>query len=201
MFVFGTPTESRMARNGPGSNTSATRRGRTPTAPTRGDKRRPVQLGDVSPDASGQGLEDFAVRESRAAATAAREASIKDIIAADANDTATLMKHLDAVVKGLAPDDLATLRKTLFREAQAAKDLASLKADEELSGDWRSGGYPYRNLMSRKHYERQKYRLQVELLKLQKWVKESGQRVVILFEGRDAAGKGGTIKEPLNNLF
>ena len=43
-------------------------------------------------------------------------------------------------------------------------------------------------------YEREKYRLQVELLKLQAWVKDTGQRVVILFEGRDAAGKGGTIK-------
>ncbi|MCB1643654.1 MAG: polyphosphate kinase 2, partial [Xanthomonadales bacterium] len=46
--------------------------------------------------------------------------------------------------------------------------------------------------MRRKTYEKQKYDLQVELLKLQHWVKETGQRVVILFEGRDAAGKGGT---------
>jgi polyphosphate kinase 2 (PPK2 family) len=44
--------------------------------------------------------------------------------------------------------------------------------------------------MQRRNYERQKYRLQVELLKLQAWVKETGQKVVILFEGRDAAGKG-----------
>jgi hypothetical protein len=62
--------------------------------------------------------------------------------------------------------------------------------DSELAADWRDGGYPYKNLMSRRSYERQKYRLQVELLKLQAWVKESGQRVLILFEGRDAAGKG-----------
>ena len=54
--------------------------------------------------------------------------------------------------------------------------------------------------MSRRAYEKQKYRLQVELLKLQAWVKESGQRVVILFEGRDAAGKGGTIKRFMENL-
>jgi polyphosphate kinase 2 (PPK2 family) len=46
----------------------------------------------------------------------------------------------------------------------------------------------------------QKYRLQVELLKLQAWVKETGQRVVILFEGRDAAGKGGTIKRFMEHL-
>jgi polyphosphate kinase 2 len=54
--------------------------------------------------------------------------------------------------------------------------------------------------MSRKAYEEQKYHLQVELLKLQAWVKESGQRIVILFEGRDAAGKGGTIKRFMEHL-
>lgn len=72
--------------------------------------------------------------------------------------------------------------------------------DDELSDDWQDGGYPYKNLMSRKHYEFQKYNLQVELLKLQAWVKETGARVVILFEGRDAAGKGGTIKRMMEHL-
>jgi polyphosphate kinase len=72
--------------------------------------------------------------------------------------------------------------------------------DMELSEDWRNGGYPYRNLMSRKNYEQQKYDLQVELLKFQAWVKASGARVVILFEGRDAAGKGGTIKRVMEHL-
>ena len=54
--------------------------------------------------------------------------------------------------------------------------------------------------MARRNYEQQKYRLQVELLKLQAWVKETGARVVILFEGRDAAGKGGTIKRFMEHL-
>ena len=54
--------------------------------------------------------------------------------------------------------------------------------------------------MRRSSYEAQKYQLQVELLKLQAWVKETGQRVVILFEGRDAAGKGGTIKRFMEHL-
>jgi polyphosphate kinase 2 len=55
--------------------------------------------------------------------------------------------------------------------------------------------------MSRKDYERELTRLHLELVKLQYWIKQSGERVVLLFEGRDAAGKGGTIKrilEPLN---
>ncbi|MBB5514576.1 polyphosphate kinase 2 [Rubricella aquisinus] len=60
--------------------------------------------------------------------------------------------------------------------------------------------YPYETRISRRSYERQKAQLQVELLKLQQWVKETGQRVVILFEGRDAAGKGGTIKRFMEHL-
>ena len=72
--------------------------------------------------------------------------------------------------------------------------------DDELAADWRDGGYPYKHLMRRSSYEAQKYQLQVELLKLQAWVKETGLRVVILFEGRDAAGKGGTIKRFMEHL-
>ena len=48
--------------------------------------------------------------------------------------------------------------------------------------------------MNRKEYEKALRTLQVELCMLQDWVKEHGQRVVVVFEGRDAAGKGGTIK-------
>src|SRR5258705_2075223 len=48
--------------------------------------------------------------------------------------------------------------------------------------------------MKRKVYENELHKLQVRLCKLQDWVKEKGLRVVIVFEGRDAAGKGGTIK-------
>ena len=84
--------------------------------------------------------------------------------------------------------------------ATKARALRRATEDSELSEGWRDGGYPYRNLMSRKTYEQHKYRLQVELLKLQAWVKETGARVVILFEGRDAAGKGGTIKRFMEHL-
>jgi polyphosphate kinase 2 len=58
---------------------------------------------------------------------------------------------------------------------------------------WRED-YPYEERMSRREYEVTKRRLQIELLKLQKWSKQTGQRHLFLFEGRDAAGKGGTIK-------
>ena len=49
-------------------------------------------------------------------------------------------------------------------------------------------------------YERHKHELQIELLKMQGWVKETNQQIVILFEGRDAAGKGGTIKRFMEHL-
>jgi polyphosphate kinase 2 len=57
-----------------------------------------------------------------------------------------------------------------------------------------------RRKMERKEYETEKARLQVELLKMQNWVRQAGERVVILFEGRDAAGKGGTIKRFMEHL-
>ena len=83
---------------------------------------------------------------------------------------------------------------------QKRKKNKNANSDEELAADWREGGYPYKNLMSRKNYEIQKYNLQVELLKLQAWTKKTGNRIVILFEGRDAAGKGGTIKRVMEHL-
>ncbi|MFF8973528.1 polyphosphate kinase 2 [Streptomyces sp. NPDC014995] len=58
---------------------------------------------------------------------------------------------------------------------------------------WREN-YPYDKKVSRKEYERTKRVLQIELLKLQRWIKDTGGRLVLIFEGRDAAGKGGTIQ-------
>jgi polyphosphate kinase len=71
--------------------------------------------------------------------------------------------------------------------------------DGRLVDTWREG-YPYAERMPRPEYEIVKRQLQIELLKLQNWVKDSGQRIVILFEGRDAAGKGGTIKRFTEHL-
>ncbi|MGH3724541.1 MAG: polyphosphate kinase 2 [Mycobacterium sp.] len=64
---------------------------------------------------------------------------------------------------------------------------------------WREN-YPYEERMSRQQYELEKRLLQIELLKLQNWSKRTGARHVILFEGRDAAGKGGTIKRFMEHL-
>jgi polyphosphate kinase len=64
---------------------------------------------------------------------------------------------------------------------------------------WREG-YPYDTRMTRLEYERTKRLLQIELLKLQSWVKEEGRRLILVFEGRDAAGKGGTIRRYTEHL-
>ena len=61
-------------------------------------------------------------------------------------------------------------------------------------------GYPHSERLPRKHYEKQLGALQIELVKLQAWAKETGARIAIVFEGRDAAGKGGTIKRFRENL-
>ena len=78
----------------------------------------------------------------------------------------------------------------------AGDDADVAEADPEA---WRQG-YPYDKRISRKEYERVKRKLQIELLKLQVWVKETDQKIVILFEGRDAAGKGGAIKRFTEHL-
>jgi polyphosphate kinase len=71
---------------------------------------------------------------------------------------------------------------------------------EAIRHAFESGEFPYKTRLGTKLYEQQMAELQVELLKLQNWVKESGERIIVLFEGRDAAGKGGTIKRFMEHL-
>ncbi|TXG92354.1 polyphosphate kinase 2 [Rhodococcus rhodnii] len=73
------------------------------------------------------------------------------------------------------------------------------RSDDGPDAPWRQG-YPYDTKMSRRQYERRKRALQIELLKLQAWVKENGEKIVLIFEGRDAAGKGGAIKRFTEHL-
>lgn len=83
----------------------------------------------------------------------------------------------------------------------AAHRLAELRNDPDaVRRFFEDGVYPYKRKIGRKTYEKHKAELQTELLKAQEWVKASGQRIVLLFEGRDAAGKGGTIKRFTEHL-
>jgi polyphosphate kinase 2 len=87
-----------------------------------------------------------------------------------------------------------------LRVVPGKKGLGALaEPDGKVVRTWRED-YPYEHRLRRSEYEASKRALQIELLKLQKSVKQDGQRVVILFEGRDAAGKGGTIKRFTENL-
>ncbi len=156
--------------------------GQTAPARRRGAGARPVSAGDVAPAKSARAVNNFAVNEAVIAANEHEIIAISDIL------------------KGEAPHDRELLMQALLQQSRAPTDGRKPDADHVLADEWRKGGYPYKNLLSRRSYEKQKYRLQVELLKLQAWIKETGQKVVILFEGRDAAGKGGTIRRFMEHL-
>ena len=83
----------------------------------------------------------------------------------------------------------------------SSSTIKKIRANPESIGKlFREGKYPYTDNLSRKRYEEEKKRLQIELLKVQNWVKMTGQKIVVIFEGRDAAGKGGTIKRFMEHL-
>ena len=86
-------------------------------------------------------------------------------------------------------------RKSTRRAPQKSENKEPIKENYGVSGD-----YPYKDKLKRKEYEAKKSELQVELVKAQNWVKENGEKVVVLFEGRDAAGKGGTIKRFMEHM-
>jgi polyphosphate kinase 2 len=86
-----------------------------------------------------------------------------------------------------------------FRIRQGKNGPVLVQRDGKLAETWRED-YPYDQRLSRRKYERQKRGLQIELLKMQHHIKAAGSRLVVVFEGRDAAGKGGTIRRFTENL-
>ncbi len=170
-------SKKEQAENDSGASNGAD----TPPSGRRTRTRR-VDEGDIGPTDNPEAIERFAVAQNAASAELAQLNALEDILS------------------GRAAGEATALMKMLLRQQQQRARRQAPSPDDELAEDWRSGGYPYKNLLARKSYEKQKYRLQVELLKLQSWVKETGQKTVILFEGRDAAGKGGTIKRFMEHL-
>jgi polyphosphate kinase 2 len=182
----------------PKTGATAPRRTTGKLPPSR--KTRPARLGDVATSSTEAGIEEFELDQAISAARDSKVVAVTDILQ-HADNIQSAASALEAILEGASPDDVAVLRDAfLKRTPPAFVPQIRVKPDDELSENWRKGGYPYKNLMLRRNYEKQKYQLQVELLKLQAWVKETGQRVVILFEGRDAAGKGGTIKRFMEHL-
>src|SRR3984957_5136630 len=95
-----------------------------------------------------------------------------------------MVQLIDEVVKTSIPPDLVAK----VREAQKNKKRIM------------NPSYPHATRMDSEDYESEMELLQIELVKMQAWLKEVGERIVIIFEGRDAAGKGGTIKTFTENL-
>ena len=100
---------------------------------------------------------------------------------------------------GFREGTLDTVRRSMRTVAVHRDDGELFGPDGRRIETWREG-YPYDERLPRKEYEREKRRLQIQLLRLQGWVKDTGQQLVVLFEGRDAAGKGGVIKRITESL-
>jgi polyphosphate kinase 2 len=158
-------------------------------------KSRSASRGDTTGAKTTGGIARRVVQAKLDAAQGSQQAAVKTIL----THSVDKVDALKTLLAGSSPDDVIAIRQMLL-ESQQNPNGESTQPDDELASDWRSGGYPYKNLLSRRRYEAEKYKLQVELLKLQSWAKETGQRVVILFEGRDAAGKGGTIRRFMEHL-
>jgi len=92
-------------------------------------------------------------------------------------------------------------KETKATPTTTAEEIKPDKLDKRARKElFRKNIYPYKKKLKRDEYEGLKFDLQTEFLKLQNWVKESGERLVIACEGRDAAGKGGTIKRIMEHL-
>ena len=192
----GSTTNTPREAEGPAAK--ATGMPRQAAAPRRAPRR--VAAGDTLSRPATRQAETDRVDRGTSQAQTIQAMAMADLLAHEgsAQAPADMLGQIQALMAGASPDEVKALRRALATRNAPSRGEAEL--DAELSAGWREGAYPYRNLMSRRNYERQKYRLQVELLKLQAWVKDSGQRVVILFEGRDAAGKGGAIKRFMEHL-
>ncbi len=135
-------------------------------------------------------------------------ASAKPDAAATANPAASANPAAATAETGLGP--IAAAASALAGtpgETEATgqqltrRQLAEMRrSPDAIRRAFESGEYPYQTRLREKDYLREMQKLQVELLKVQDWVKTSGERIVVLFEGRDAAGKGGTIKRFMEHL-
>jgi polyphosphate kinase len=162
---------------------------------------RHAERGDRAPALDAKAIERFEVGQEMDSAQGELANAVRDVLSgAGPDDLQAVADWLGAVARGTSTDDLVSLHDALIEQDDPVFGTPPMHGNDQLVDDWRTAVYPYRNLMRRKEYEKQKYRLQVELLKLQSWVKDTGQRVVIVFEGRDAAGKGGTIKRFMEHL-
>jgi polyphosphate kinase 2 len=175
---------------------------------------------DLDPDTPIAAAEDTAdaksavkVKSAPKAKSVARVKSVpKARSEAEAKFEAEAVAKFEAVAKAKAEAEAtAKAEAEAIAEAKDAEAIDVPSVDNvEMSKQERkrmrvmrrfeNGMYPYSDRIKKREYENTKASLQVELLKVQRWVKASGKKVVILFEGRDAAGKGGTIKRFMEHI-
>jgi polyphosphate kinase 2 len=121
----------------------------------------------------------------------------------DETGRAAALSPATSVIVSAPLPDRKHRRETPDRpESKTARyDVQSLRHDPDaIRRAFETGDYPYKSKVTESHYIERMLPLQAELLKAQNWVKESGEKIVVLFEGRDAAGKGGTIKRFMEHL-
>lgn len=137
----------------------------------------------------------------RTARTAHAPRSPQPMLSATATtaDTPVASESTNGNAAAQTPQTTPPLEPGLSAEAALRMDAVPL-TDEDSASAPLPADYPYRTRLRRSEYEAGKKKLQIELLKVQSWVKDSGQRIVVLFEGRDAAGKGGAIKRFTEHL-
>ena len=129
-----------------------------PAPRARAAQPRKASAGDVAPAHTASAMEAFDVAEAASAAIEQKKVALSDIIAhAPVGDTASLAKTLEAIMTGASPDDAEALRRALLGKEPPAAAKPATSPDDELASGWRdNNSYPYRNLMSRRAYEKQK---------------------------------------------
>lgn len=178
----------------------------TPTKPVPPAKEKPVAAKTASTAKPTTASKATAAPKAATAVKAPTKAVAKKT-PAKATTNKTIAKRAPAAARSrktavqLAHEESVKTIEAISHEAVAMKvALAPRGTNEESTSAILPASYPYRSRIRRSEYERIKIELQIELLKVQNWVKQTGQRIVLLFEGRDAAGKGGTIKRYMEHL-
>jgi len=131
-----------------------------------------------------------------AQAEAVAKAAVESIAKAKAEAAAEAAAEAEAKAVAEAEDAVAIDVPAVDEKEMSKEERKRMRVIRRFE----NGQYPYSNRIKRREYEETKSLLQVELLKVQRWVKGNGKKVVILFEGRDAAGKGGTIKRFMEHV-
>ena len=118
---------------------------------------------------------------------------------AEATEPVVAADELVQWLRELTPEEFLARGLSVEGTFDEVDDPVLIGPDGRPVETWREG-YPISERLGRREYEHTKRLLQIELLKAQAWIKETGQRLVVVFEGRDAAGKGGTIKRFTEHL-